>query len=370
MILKHVKRAVSAFVAAILLFSLRAYGVGNDPAVSAEAAVLIDASSGKVLFEKNPRKKLPMASTTKIMTALIALETCEGDAEIRVPREAVGTEGSSVYLTEGEKFSITDLLHALMLESANDAAAALAVHCAGSLDAFAKLMNDKAKALGLSDTHFVNPHGLPDGEHYTTAYDLAMLTSFAYEVDGFNEIVSTYRYECGGRLFINHNRLLKSYEGCIGVKTGYTKASGRCLVSAAERDGLRLIAVTLNAPSDWKDHKMMLDYGFERYESLNIAEAGGIAYRIPVVGSDVKDIYVTNREAIRLTVKKGNHSINERIMLKRFYYADVEKDSVVGQVIYYCDGVKIASVSLYAEESAYAIRYKSIFEKLFEFFLK
>ena len=236
--------------------------------LSAESAILMDASDGSVLYEKNAHARKGMASTTKIMTALVAAQSMPLDKNILIPKEAVGIEGSSVYLTEGESLTVRQLLYALLLSSANDAATALAIASAGSVESFAEKMNLFAKELGLSDTHFINPHGLYHEDHYTTAFELALITAAALRNTTVKEIVSTYKTdiplgnEKKGRLLVNHNKLLKLYEGAIGVKTGFTKKTGRCLVSAAERDGLTLIAVTLNAPDDWNDHIKMLDHGF------------------------------------------------------------------------------------------------------------
>ena len=212
------------------------------------------------------------------MTALVVCELIPLDQAVSIPKNAVGTEGSSVYLQEGEILTIKELLAALLLESANDAAAALAIVTAGSIENFAKKCNEKAAELGLKSSNFTNPHGLYDENHYTTAYDLAIITAYALKEPTIREIVATKKLQIplgitehnpfgqGTRYLKNHNKMLSTYEGAIGVKTGFTKKSGRCLVSAAEKNGLTLIAVTLNAPDDWKDHTAMLDFGFENFE--------------------------------------------------------------------------------------------------------
>ncbi len=231
---------------------------------SAEAALLLDATEGRILFEQNSKKRLPMASTTKIMTAIVVLENMPLDYVVTVDAQAVGVEGSSIYLYKGEQLTCRDLLYGLMLESGNDAAVALAVAVGGTVERFVMLMNEKAAELGLKDTHFENPHGLPNDNHYTTALDLAILTDYALGDKTFSEIVATKKTTaCNGlRYYVNHNRLLFSYEGMIGVKTGYTAASGRCLVTAARRNGKTLIAVTLNDYYGSADHVRMLDAGF------------------------------------------------------------------------------------------------------------
>ena len=252
------------------------------PSVSARSAVLADAKSGAVLFEKNADERLAMASTTKIMTAKIILSKTSLSDVVTVPKEAALIEGSSIYLKEGEKITVKDLLYGLLLESGNDAAYTLAVFCAGSEEAFVRLMNEEAEKLKLFDTHFANPHGLSAENHYTSARDLAFLTKNAMENDIFREIVSTKTYvstSLGGvkRYFSNHNRLLKSESDIIGVKTGYTKAAGRCLVTAASDGKSEYIAVTLDDRDDWRDHKNLFSFAFENYRSICAAKENDFA---------------------------------------------------------------------------------------------
>ncbi len=240
----------------------------------ARGAVLVDADTKEILYERCAHTRLPMASTTKIMTALVAVRYFEPQDEFTVPREAVGIEGTSASLCEGEVYSLEELLYALLLQSANDAACAIAVNVAGSVENFAVLMNREAALMGLSDTHFTNPHGLPDDEHYTTAYELSVMASHLLKNETLAKIVATKRIKIESadgvaRYFHNHNKMLSCYEGANGVKTGFTKASGRCLVSSAERDGKRLIAVTLGSHNDWQEHARMLDFGFKTKEKEN-----------------------------------------------------------------------------------------------------
>lgn len=223
-------------------------------AVSARAAVVIDADTGKTLFEQNADSRLPMASTTKIMTALVALGEGDLDRVYTVKPEYAAVEGSSMYLKAGETLSLQDTLYGLMLASGNDAAVAIAGEC-GGMTAFVGKMNAKAAELGLTDTHFDNPNGLPSDTHYTTAHELAKITAAALKDPVFRQIVSTKSCTVSGHALSNHNRLLSMYDGAIGVKTGFTRAAGRCLVSAAERSGRTIIAVTLNDPNDWNDHR-------------------------------------------------------------------------------------------------------------------
>ncbi len=254
-----------------VLFCVPSFAASNVT-VSAKSALLLECSSGSVLFEKNADERLPMASTTKIMTALVAIEKCPLDRIVTATSVSCGVEGSSIYMREGEKFTMEELLYALLLASANDAACLIAEEVAGDIPSFAEMMNSKAAELGLSDTHFSNPHGLDAEDHYTSAYDLARLASAALSSPVFRTIVSTYRKNIGSgentRHLLNHNRLLKMYDDALGVKTGYTRSSGRCLVSAAERDGVMLVAVTLSDPDDWRDHTLLLDHGFDAVRTL------------------------------------------------------------------------------------------------------
>lgn len=253
-------------------------------ALSAEKAILYDANSSRVLFEKNADKRSLIASTTKIMTALIVCEQCNVLDRVRIPKEAVGIEGSSMYLQEGEVLTIQELLYGLMLRSGNDAAVALAIYCGGTVEGFAQLMNDKAHRLGLTNTHFENPNGLDSPGHYSTARDLAVLSAYAMQNPIFLQTVSTKTVTIGSRFLRNHNKLLWSLEGADGIKTGFTKAAGRILVSSANRQGRRLIAVTMNAPNDWQDHTALMENGFQRYTLCQIISKGDCLGEIELAG--------------------------------------------------------------------------------------
>ena len=310
--------------------------------LSAKSAVLIEAESGKVVYEKAAHTRLPMASTTKIMTALVALELASPDTEIVVDAQAVGTEGSSVYLCEGEVLTLEALLYALMLESANDAAVAIAIGVAGSEEAFVEAMNAKADALGLTNTHFVNPHGLDGEEHYTTAYELALLARAALQNSLLKTIVSTRKTTIphidtdGVRLLVNHNKMLRQYDGCIGVKTGYTKASGRCLVSAAERDGVVMITVTLDSPDDWKDHTKLLDYGFSLYRRVELCPAD-YQLCLPVVGGKEPYVILGVEQAFSLTLPQDAGVIESIVECPRYLFAPVSGGEVCGKMVFLCD---------------------------------
>lgn len=274
---KWIIRTAAAFVATVL-FLFNAYAA---PSTYAQCAILMDADTGRVLYAQNINRRSLIASTTKIMTAVVVLEHCAPDTVYTVPVQATNIEGSSIYLKAGEKLTIRDLLYGMMLHSGNDAAIALALACSDSVPEFVDLMNLKAQMLGLQDTHFDNPNGLDGETHYSTAADLANLTRYALQNESFVQIVSTKSMTIGSRYLTNHNKLLWSVEGAIGVKTGYTKAAGRILVSAAERNGRRLIVVTINDGNDWNDHAALYNYGFSCYQDQSVAVSGKIAASIP-----------------------------------------------------------------------------------------
>jgi D-alanyl-D-alanine carboxypeptidase/D-alanyl-D-alanine carboxypeptidase (penicillin-binding protein 5/6) len=348
-----------------------AYTKSITPSVSARAAILIEPSTGRVLFEKNADIRLPMASTTKIMTALVALECSSLDEEVTVPAEAVGTEGSSAYLREGDVYRMEELLYALLLQSANDAAVTIACHISGSTQDFASLMNEKADSLRLTDTCFANPHGLDSDKHYTTARELAKIAAVALENESFKEITSTYkkRFVSGerSRTYINHNRLLYMLDGAIGVKTGFTSKSGRCLVGAAERDGLRFITVTLDAPNDWNDHKELIELGFDRMERRVLAERGDFSYSVPVIDGTEDFVEVTNEEALSLVFERGDSEYESYVKLVKFVTAPVRRGEILGSVIFTQQGEEIARINLVATGDV-KIREKTFFEKIFSIF--
>ena len=341
----------------------------SEQDISARSALLYEPETKTVIFSKNADERLPMASTTKIMTALVSIERENLDKEIKIDERAVGVEGSSAYLKAGEIFSLKELLYALMLQSANDAAEAIAYAIAGSVDAFAELMNQKASSLGLADTNFTNPHGLDDADHYTTAHDLAIIAASALEYPEFYEITSTKtkRVERNGisRLFVNHNKLLSRYEGCIGIKTGFTKKSGRCLVSAAEREGIRLICVTLDAPSDWNDHKMLLNYGFSSLERQTLFSAESFEYSLPILNSEKDSVRIGLSEDVSIISFEDASPIEYEIQLPRFVSAPIKAGSNVGRIVVTRDDKPISTHDLFVLESVNAKKKKG-FYSLFE----
>ncbi len=271
--------AVAVFLAAAIFLPVPVR------AVSAEKWILVDGTTGRVLSQNQADSRSLIASTTKIMTALVVCEQCNVLDRMRVPKEAVGIEGSSMYLKEGEILTLQDLLYGLMLSSGNDAAVALAIYCGGTVEGFAGLMNDKAHKLGMTGSHFVNPNGLDAPNHYSTARDLAILAAYAMENPIFRQTVSTKTVRVGERTLNNHNKLLWRVEGADGVKTGYTQAAGRILVSSATRQGRRLIAVTINDRNDWADHAAMLEDGFHRFDIKTLVTAGDILGWVDTAGA-------------------------------------------------------------------------------------
>ncbi|MBQ7921799.1 MAG: D-alanyl-D-alanine carboxypeptidase [Clostridia bacterium] len=366
-------RKIFAVVFSVLLLSsaIRPVMAEVEISVSAQAAVLMEATTGDIVFAKAEDARLPMASTTKIMTALVALENGDLTAPVRIAEEAVGVEGSSVYLAAGETLTLEELLYALLLESANDAAAAIACAVSGSIEAFSEAMNRKAAELGLQNTHFTNPHGLDDEEHYTTAEDLARLAVYAMHNPDFARMVSTYKKTIplkdgeGTRLLLNHNRLLKQYADVVGVKTGFTKRSGRCLVSAAEKDGVRLVAVTLNAPDDWQDHRAMLDYGFSRYTNVNLAESGEYTWEIACTGASDGKLTITNTDSLSF-VCCGEPEITHVVEAPHFVYPPIAAGDTIGTVRFFNHGTEIGTLPLSAVESVeLPVDERGFFEKLF-----
>ena len=246
----------------------------------------MDADSGRVLYESNARQRRLIASTTKLMTALVALESGHRlDEVVTIDPKWAGAEGSSIYLKPGEQVRLETLLYGMLLRSGNDAALAVAGFCAGSVEAFVERMNRKAAELGMSDTHFENPNGLDGEAHYSSAYDMALLARACLKNETLANMVSAKSVTMEGRTFTNHNKLLWLEEGCVGLKTGYTEAAGRTLVSAARRDGMTLICVTLCDPDDWRDHQALFDFGFSGYTRVSLAEEGQIL-RLGLPGSD------------------------------------------------------------------------------------
>ena len=336
-------RTVAGCLAAAVLLSTQ---TSSAPSISAQSAILLDANTGRVLFEQNADQRSQIASTTKIMTGFLVAETCDLGAMVSIPEAAVGVEGSSIYLKADERLSVETLLYGLMLQSGNDAAAALAIYCAGSVEAFAEKMNRRAAELGLENTNYVNPHGLDGEEHYSTARDLARLTAAALNNETFRKVVSTKAITTENHSFTNHNKLLWSYEGAIGVKTGYTMSAGRILVSAAERNDRRLIAVTIRDRNDWSDHTALLNYGFSSFTEKELAKVGQIMGSVSVIGGAEACVQAVLQENISYCLSE-EEEVALVCNLPPFVYAPVLAGENAGTVSVLIDGSEIARIPLY-----------------------
>ena len=358
MLKRFFSKAVALWMGLFLLMT-SVFVQAAEVEVSAQSALLMTADTGIVLYEKDAHTQRPMASTTKIMTAMLALEAADalGDPAVEITQEMVAVEGSSMGLQEGDVITLTNLAAGMLLASGNDAANAVALYLDGSLEKFAQRMNNQAAQLGMEDTHFVTPSGLEGEdangmEHVSTAYDMALLAREALTNEKFREICSSAQYQVTFDnpvkhvSYTNHNKLLTLYPGCIGVKTGFTKAAGRCLVSAAERDGVTLIAVTLNAPNDWDDHTAMLDYGYSQVEPYTM-EAGDVKLTVPVVGSDTQGVLVRGGSGGTVVLPQGAEDrVTREVSVPAFLYAPVGAGDLVvlgresvGQCPDHCPGV-------------------------------
>ena len=319
--------------------------------VSAQSAVLMCADNGRILVNKNGAKQLPMASTTKIMTSLLALEAAVPEKEITVTHEMVAVEGTSMGLVEGDRVSVNELVYGMLLQSGNDAANTVAYVVGGSPEEFAKLMNKRAAEIGMVNTNFVTASGLDHENHYSTAYDMALLACESLKNPEFAEICSkknaklTYGNPPYERTLTNHNRLLWRYDDSVGIKTGFTKKSGRCLVSAAERNGITLVAVTLNAPDDWDDHIRMFDYGFSVCEGVSADIDAGV---VRVVGGEKSSAKL--KLAYYPTLIKGE-KCGYKLFLRPFEYAPIKEGAVIGKAVFISDDKIIREVPVITAES-------------------
>ena len=338
---------------------------------SAKAYVVINAETGEVLVSSNAHLRLSMASTTKIMTALILAEQNTHEKEITATKEMVTVEGSSMGLLPGDKVSYYELLIGMLLPSGNDAANTAAICVAGSTEKFADLMNRRAAEIGMTNTHFVTPSGLDDKEHYTTAYDMSLLAAEALKNETIRDIVSkesitvTFGNPPYKRTLYNHNKLLGLYEYCIGVKTGFTKKSGRCLVSAAEKDGCRVIAVTLNDPNDWNDHCGLLDYGLSKL-SLKDVTADIKLDALPVVGGKDDTVSVSLPRYLCGCTDATQSGITAEVSAVPFVYAPVNCGQTVGYVNYCYNGKIIHTSEIIALRSVECVEYKPGFFERFK----
>lgn len=316
--------------------------------ISAESAAVIEMTSRRIVYGKEHKKRMPMASTTKIMTAALALEYGNSEDFVTVSVYAQNQEGSSIYLRAGDKVRLIDLLYGLMLNSGNDAAVAIAEHISGSEEKFVELMNEKAKELGCTDTRFSNASGLNNEQHYSTAYDMAVIMAYAMENDEFRKIISSKEYQIvaeGATTYLrNHNKLLWQYDSCIGGKTGFTKASGRCLVSCAQKNGIEVVAVTLNDADDWHDHKTMCENAFKKLERKEVLTRGGIVCtktirntRVNLLAGDNAEVAWSGNAPVKLVCK---------VYLKENINDDIKIGEEVGRAKIYSGRYCVAEVPL------------------------
>ena len=352
-----------------LFFALKASA--ENLYTSAVGGCVIEAESGRILFEKNKDKKVPMASTTKIMTAITAIENCENlDEKFEISPKAVGVEGTSLYLRKGDVYSTRDLLFALMLISGNDASVAIAERVAGSTSEFVTLMNELAKKIGANNTHFANTHGLDADGHYTTAYDLAKITAYALNNDTFREIVSTKNTKITNsngenRYLKNKNKLLFTLDGCIGVKTGFTNDAGRCLVSAIERNGMRLVCVVLNCGPMFEESATLLNECANRFKKVDITSLYNYNNEVEVLDGREKlaKLYTKEKFFYPLTDKEVE-SLEIVYMLPKLIEAPLSKDSEVGKIEVFLNKDLLFSEKVYTIEE---VKSKTLWQRLKEF---
>ncbi len=330
-------KALSLILVIVLIFPCLSVNSSAEMYLSAKSACLMIAETGEVIFEKNAHERRGMASTTKIMTSLVALENCDLFRKTKAKKENVMIEGTSIGLKPNDEIDLLTLVKGMLLESGNDAANVTATLVAGGKSEFALLMNKKAKELGMYNSSFVNPSGLTEENHYSTAYDMALLGSCALENETFRRIAScssfrvsygTPKYE---RTFYNHNRFINMYDGAIGIKTGFTKASGRCLVTAAERNGVTLVAVTLSAPDDWNDHKKLLDYGFSVVKTRAV-DVDLSKNKIPVVNGKISTLSLAVEGEIIVPYYKSVPKYNLSVCTPKFLYGGIQTGDYIGWV--------------------------------------
>lgn len=361
------KNKIITLSIAFTLFIYQTVSYANIDDLSAKSYVLIDEISGRVLIEKNAYDRMPMASTTKIMTALIALENSSLDDKVLVDERSTNVEGSSIYLKNEELISMEDLLYGLMLRSGNDSAVAIANHVCGEEEQFLNLMNEKARSLGALNTNFTNPHGLSHNDHYSTAYDLAIITREAFKYDAFKEIVSAKSHNANrdtNRYFVNKNKTLWEYPDGDGVKIGYTMAAGRCLVSSAIRDGMRLIAVSLQAPNWFNDNYKIMDFGFENFKPYTIYNKNQLMKKIQITKDNI-DIYLVAENDLVYPLKgEEMESIKINITTNNNMQLPLRKGDTVGSIDTYLNGKLINKDNLVSLND---VKEKSFIDKVFDY---
>ena len=351
------KKIISVILTLVLLFTLNIFASAeNVLEISAKSAVVISADTCEVVYSKNMNEQHSMASTTKIMSSVIALEYGAVDEMQKVTTDMISVEGSSIGLLDGDEVSLKTLIKGMLLESGNDAANAVAHIVGGNIPDFVKMMNNKAKEIGMYSTSFETPSGLDGENHYSTAFDMAVLGAYAIKNPEFRSIcedesdVVYYGNPPYRRVFTNHNKLLNLYEGAFGIKTGFTKKSGRCLVSAVCKDGKTLVAVTLNAPDDWNDHIKMYDYAFKKVNKIQLTEDLS-DIKLKIVGGTKNFINVEMLTIPQYTTVENNFEYIDKIYIKQFEYAPVKKGDVVGKIEFDHNNIKIYDIPVCASET-------------------
>ncbi|QUH20733.1 D-alanyl-D-alanine carboxypeptidase family protein [Alkaliphilus sp. B6464] len=365
------KRGICIILACIMMTLTLSYGNEDlkNIQIGGESAIVIDVETGRVLYEKNIYKKLPMASTTKIITALLAIENISLDKKVKINTQAEGVEGSSIYLRAGEEVKAIDLIYGLMLRSGNDSAAAIAYEVSGSIEDFAELMNKRAKEIGAKNTNFVNPHGLHDDNHYTTAYDLGLITREALKNPVFREVVKTKFWTAdkdGYKHFANKNDILDICDGGDGVKTGYTRRSGRCLVASATRNDMQLIAITFNDYDWFNTTKRLLDESFNIYKPYTLFDEKQIITKARVLDGKKKEVSLKPfKSSIIPMDKEEDKKLLTVIDMPKVLHAPIEKGQRIGKMTTYLYGKIINTTYLVANES---IEKQSFKDKIKDFF--
>ena len=335
--------------------------------LTARSAIVMDTVTGQVLYERDIDTRRYPASTTKMMTLIVALEHGRLDDIVTVSKHAEGVEGSTLWLVQGDKIPLGELLTGMMMHSGNDATVAVAEHIAGSVPAFVEMMNETAAEIGAYNTHFVNPNGLPDENHYTTAFDLAKIAAYGYSLPHFEEIVSKQEViydwvKDPAKKLRNENQMLWLYRGANGVKTGYTDAAGRCLVSAARRDGMQLVAVVLDSYYMWNDSIALLDYGFQNARPKTLVKKGEVVAKVEVADGRQDEVELVAAESLVAVEKLGETGkVEKKLEIPEKVAAPIKKGDVVGKVVCYYDGKRQGAIYLLAAKD---VEYYSFWDNL------
>lgn len=352
------KKKIFVLMLVFIVINTISVKVNSDIDTSAKGAVVMDVKTGRVLYSKNMNTKLAMASTTKIMTALLAAESGKLNDVVAVKQSSCNIEGSSLYLKPGDKLTVEELVYGLMLRSGNDASVAIAEYIGGNYDNFIAMMNTKAKEIGANNTHFVNPNGLPDANHYTTAYDLALITSYAMKNSKFAEVVSSKNKVIPGspsenwdRVLKNKNKMLWTFEGADGVKTGYTKNAGRCLVTSATRSNMRLVCVVLNCGPMWEESAALLEYTYKNYSNVKLLDKEKYNKKVAVMKGKQKYVNLKPLNDIIIPMKEDEaDKVEIKIDMTNNHVAPICKGTKAGEICIYIEKTLIAKASLVYQE--------------------